>query len=95
MGRKASNKIKVTIQVAEMDYQQLAIAAGKDAMTVTDYVDTMIRTRAQMSREDALAKPPEPPPTFRLTTDAPAPTSDLQSNADSRTEDEPRRKQKR
>lgn len=88
MGRKAQNKIKVTLQIPEMSYQRLAIAAGKNLMGVTSFL------QAHIDAQWGVVDLPLLTPTTPLT-DTPPATSDLQSNADSRTEDEPRQKKKR
>lgn len=41
MGRKASTKIKVVLEIEELSYQRIAIAAGKLNQTVTGYLKSI------------------------------------------------------
>lgn len=88
MGRKAQNRIKVTLQLEEGNYQSLAVNAHNKGLTVTEYLTEMLNPKEKPQTSPLTTPLPFP-------TDAPAPTSDLQSNAESRTEDEPRSKKKR
>lgn len=42
MGRKASNKIKVQLQVPELTYQRIAVKAMASNMTTADYLQSYI-----------------------------------------------------
>lgn len=91
MPRKASRKIKVVLEVDELVYQRIAVAASKDLLTVTGYFNTLIQARfgEVLLPITSPLIPLESAPNEAV---AHAPRSAIESNADSSTENEKRKR---
>lgn len=97
MGRKANTKIKVHIELTEIDYQHLAVAAAKENLTVTEYVQQFSKIKAETAAMPLLPLTPHPAPLVEAPAAPPAqhsPQTAIESNADSATEHEKPRKRR-
>lgn len=96
MGRKASTKIKVHLEIDEIRYQRLAVIASGKNKTVTDFLQQISDELGSPPPEILFPLTPHPAPLVEAPA-APAqhsPQTAIESNADSATEHEKPRKRR-